>query len=373
LAGIGISQIGYELSKQDQISQKWRDSQNRNFTTSGNTSLGKRAATKGLIYGAAVRQSALSSDTKLAASVAYECAMIVPEWELKWNFLRPTPDTFDFAPADWLFNFAKTHQLLFRGHTLVWHEPAALPKWFNTFINSQNAQQILLEHITTVVTHYQRKIHSWDVVNEAINIADGRSDGLRKTPWLKWLGTDYIDLAFRAAAKADPQALLAYNDYGLDYDTDKSEAKRNAVLTLLKGLKDRGTPIHILGIQAHLSSNETRLNPQKLQNFLIQVANLGLKIMITEMDVTDNKLPLDIKFRDRIVAGVYEDYLATVLDEKAVIAVITWGLSDRYSWLSEFEPRDDGAPVRTLPLDAQMRHKLAWNAIARAFDHAPQR
>jgi endo-1,4-beta-xylanase len=98
-----------------------------------------------------------------------------------------------------------------------------------------------------------------------------------------------------------------------------------------------------------------------------------LKILITEMDVIDKKLPLDVVVRDRIVARAYEDYLSVVLDERAVIAVLTWGLSDRYTWLSEFHPRSDGARVRPLLLDTDLKSKLAWNAIARAFDSAPSR
>ena len=348
----------------------------RNFTVYGNASLNERAAAKGLIYGAAIQYSQLSSDPELIKSIKHECGMLVPEWELKWSageqLLRPSSDRFDFTRADWMANFAKAHGLRLRGHTLVWHE--SLPKWFNETVNSGNSRRFLAQHIKTVVQRYSGKIHSWDVVNEAIEIKDGRDDGLRITPWLKSLGTNYIDLAFRLTSASDPQALLVYNDFGLDYDTPKDEAKRNAVLKLLAGLKSQGTPIHALGIQAHLSpGGKNKFNLEKIRQFLRDVASLGLKIMITEMDVTDKNLPVDIRVRDRIVAGVYEDYLATVLDEKAVIAVITWGLSDRYSWLSEFEPRDDAAPVRTLPLDAQMRPKLAWNAIARAFDNAPQR
>ncbi len=99
------------------------------------------------------------------------------------------------------------------------------------------------------------------------------------------------------------------------------------------------------------------------------VASLGLKIMITEMDVTDQKLPKDIDTRDRIVAGIYEDYLAVALDEPALTAVLTWGLSDRYTWLSGYKSRKDHALVRPLPLDAQLKRKLAWNAIARAVDN----
>lgn len=344
---------------------------NRNFVVSEDIPLGKRALIKGLLYGTAVYKNSLSSNPQLAAEVAGECAIIVPELELKWDFLRPTSTSFNFVPADWLANFARTHGLLFRGHTLVWHE--ALPPWFQNTVNSQNAKQFLEEHIKTVVKHYAGKIHSWDVVNEAINPSDGRSDGLRKTPWLKFLGSDYIELAFRLAAEADPQALLVYNDFGLDYDIPEDEAKRNAVLKLLERLKSKGTPIHAFGMQAHLHGDKTQFNSKKLKNFLGNVAALGLKILITEMDVADKKLPVDLKVRDRIVAATYEDYLSVVLNEPAVIAVLTWGLSDRYTWLSEYQPRRDGAKVRPLPLDANFKRKLAWNAIARAFDNAPQR
>ncbi|MCP6758398.1 MAG: endo-1,4-beta-xylanase [Fischerella sp. CENA71] len=351
------------------------DNPSRNFIVTKEFSLKERAAKKGLIYGAATRQIDLSSDDSYAAAIVQNCSMLVPEWEFKWTAgnakLRPSPDRFDFSAADWMANFAATHNQLLRGHTLVWHD--SLPTWFRKTVNNYNAAQLLENHIQTVVKRYAGKIHSWDVVNEAIKPEDGRDDSLRITPWLKMLGKDYIDLAFRLTAAADPQALLVYNDFGLDYDTPEQEAKRTAVLKLLERLRTKGTPIHALGIQAHLSPGENKFSPSKLRKFLRDVASMGLKIMITEMDVADKKLPRDIKVRDRIIASVYEDYLSTVLDEQAVIAVITWGLSDRYSYVSQSQPRSDRSPVRPLPLDAQMQHKLAWNAIARAFDHAPKR
>ncbi|RCJ32890.1 glycosyl hydrolase family 10 [Nostoc minutum NIES-26] len=351
------------------------DRHNRNFLITEGFSLKERAANKGLIYGAAARQIDLSSNASYAAAIVQNCNMLVPEWEFKWIAgnarLRPSPEQFDFTAADWMANFAATHGQLLRGHTLVWHD--SLPEWFKTSVNSRNAAQLLEKHIQTVVKRYAGKIHSWDVVNEAIKIEDGRSDGWRITPWLELLGPNYLDLAFHLTAATDPEALLVYNDFGLDYDTPEQEAKRTAVLKLLERLRTNGTPIHALGIQAHLSPAENKFNPSKLRKFLQDVASMGLKIMITEMDVADKKLPKDIQIRDRIIAGVYEDYLSTALDERAVIAVITWGLSDRYTYVSESQPRSDRAPVRPLPLDAQMQRKLAWNAIARAFDNAPNR
>jgi endo-1,4-beta-xylanase len=346
----------------------------KDFRVVGKRSLKQRAASKGLIYGVAGTYLDISPDKKLLAAIAQEGGMLVADWELKWAVgdkpLRPSPTSFDFTRADWMVKFARTHGMLLRGHTLVWHE--SLPDWFKEKANSQNAKQFLTQHIERVVGRYAGKMHSWDVVNEAIDIASGHPDSLRTTPWLELLGSDYIEMAFRAAAKADPKALLVYNDYGFEYDTPQDEAKRVAVLKLIKRLKSKGVPIQALGIQAHLDAAETRFSPKKLQKFLRDVANLGLKILITELDVNDTKLPLNFAVRDRIVAKVYDDFLSTVLNEKAVIAVVTWGLSDRHTWLSD-KPRADRAPVRPLPLDANLKPKLAWSAIANAFDRAPKR
>jgi endo-1,4-beta-xylanase len=333
-----------------------------------------RAARKGLSYGAATRHSVLSSDAAFAARFGQECGMLVPEWELKWDMLRPSATQFDFAPADWLANFAQTHSQLFRGHTLVWHE--ALPEWFKPTVTAQNAEQFMLTHIQTVTQHFAGKVHSWDVVNEAVHeqgLLGGRPDGLRDTPWLKFLGPRYIDLAFHAAAKADPKALLVYNDYGLEQDTRQADAKRAAVLKLLTGMRDRQVPIHALGIQAHLQGSAARLNPGKLRQFLDDVARLGLKILITEMDVNDQGLAADCNQRDRQVAERYREYLSVALAQPAVMAVLTWGLSDSHTWLSEYFARADGLPVRALPLDRQGHRKLAWNVLAQCFDQCPPR
>ena len=180
-------------------------------------------------------------------------------------------------------------------------------------------------------------------------------------------------MAFQTAAKADPQAILTYNEFGLDYDIPEDESKRNATLKLLENLKAKGTPVEALGIQAHLYATKNNdFNPQKLRQFLKNVADLDLKIIISELDVRDRFYKGNIISRDRAVAKAYNDYLAVVLESPAVIAVSTWGLSDRYSWTNN-KPRPDGTPQRPLPLDSQLNRKPAWHAIAEAFDHAPQR
>lgn len=344
----------------------------KDFSILGTASLKQRAAAKGILFGAASATDKLQNDTEFKAKFIQECGILVPEWQLKWNAIRQTPTKFDFSGSDWLADFAKQNSMLFRGHTLVWQD--ALPEWFKETVNLQNAEKFLVEHINTVAKHYSGQVHSWDVVNEAISASDSnRPDGLSNSPWLSLLDKHYIELAFQVAAQADPKAMLVYNDRYLEYDTARDSAQRESVLKLLDHLKSVGTPVHALGIQAHLNASETRFNQNKFRSFLKDVANLGFKIMITELDVEDKNLPVETKTRDHKVASVYEDFLSVALDEKAVIAVITWGLSDRYTWFSKSSPRPDGAPVRPLPLDSQIEPKLAWNAIAKAFDHAPTR
>jgi endo-1,4-beta-xylanase len=334
----------------------------RDFAIVGDTPLKERAAAKGLIYGAAAKKVELK-DKEFESSFIQECGLIVPKWEFRWSWLNPTPNSFNFTAADWFVEWAKTHNMFLRGHVLLYEN--AMPKWFRARVNRQNAEQILFGYIETVAGRYTGKIHSWDVVNEAIDPKDGRPDGLKNTQWLQLLGVDYIELAFRAAAAADSEALLVYNDNGLYAHTEDGELRRFAVLKLLERLRSKNTPIHALGMQGHIWRSY-ELNPKKLRAFVQEVADLGLKIMVTELDVLDRHLEKKApEFRDRITAQAYEDYLSSILDERAVIAIITWGLSDRYTWYNKYS--------RPLPLDARLNRKLAWNAMARAFDNAPNR
>jgi endo-1,4-beta-xylanase len=113
------------------------------------------------------------------------------------------------------------------------------------------------------------------------------------------------------------------------------------------------------------------------RKFLEEIAARGLKIIVTELDVNDIDLPGDIAARDRGVAESYARYLAVCLDQRAVIAVITWGLSDRYTWLTPESGanfrRRDRLPQRPLPFDADFRPKPAFDAVLKAIEDAPAR
>jgi endo-1,4-beta-xylanase len=330
-----------------------------------------RAQAKGLLYGSSTLARYLRDDHAFEARFAEECGILVPEWELKWEAIRPAPDRFDFTAPDFLAAFAAEHSMAFRGHCLAWHE--SLPPWFAATVNRSNAETFLRKHIATVAGRYAGKVHSWDVVNEAIDVGGGRPDSLRASPWLDFLGPDYIRIAFEATAEADPHALLCYNEYGIEFKWPKEQAKRAAVLELLGRLKSSNVPVQALGIQAHLRAGDPGFSADELATFLRRVADLGLKILITELDADDRALPKDPATRDQAVAKTYESFLSVALAEPAVIAVLTWGLSDRYTYFNKMRPRADGAPARPLPLDADLKPKPAYDALARAFDAAPAR
>lgn len=333
--------------------------------------LREHAAKKGLLYGSSAQQKEFNADPPLEATFAAQCSILVPELELKWDHLRPSPDSYNFGPADFLLNFSQQHQIQFRGHCLVWQR--ALPKWFAGYVTPQNAQQLMLDHIAKVAGHFAGKVQSWDVVNEVILPTDRRSDGLSNSPWLQNIGTDYIDMAFRAARAADPNALLVWNEDFRNDDSPTAEANRTFFLRHLKEKLSRGVPVQAIGIQSHLAGDQPNIACASHQRFLKQVGDLGLKILVTEMDVHDQKLPADVQARDQAVAAVYYNYLSGILAEKSVIAILTWGLSNRYTWLNSRHPRPDGLPIRPLPFDEDMNPTPVWDAIARAFDDAPSR
>jgi endo-1,4-beta-xylanase len=333
--------------------------------------LNDRAKRNGRFYGAAIDSGLLANDAAYMDHVAVECGILTGEASFKWGALRPKPDAYSFDKADRLMAYAQRHGMVVRGHTLLWHEDN--PAWLTDTLSPANAAPLLTSHIKTVAGHCRTRVVHWDVVNEVLWPQDGKPLGLRDTLWYRAMGPDFLDVAFHTCAESDPASLRFVNEYGLDYAWDEDERKRQAMLALLSRLKDRGVPVQGLGIQAHLDAGVKELNQAKLAQFCNDVAALGLKIVITELDVRDNRLPADTAVRDEAVASHTRLYLDAVLSCPAVLGVVTWGLSDRRSWLNDKLPRADRLPQRPLPLDADLNRKKMWQAIADAFATAPAR
>jgi endo-1,4-beta-xylanase len=331
------------------------------------------AATRGLLYGSCILASQVRADDGFTALVRRECAALVTENDLKWSFISAAPGQYDFTRADAIAAFAAANGMALRGHTLVWYHRT--PDWF-LGLDRADAERALERHIATLAGRYRGRVLVWDVVNEPIEVADGRADGLRRAVFLDTIGPHYIERAFAAAHAADPDARLLLNEYGIEYETPAAAAKRAALLRLLERLRRAGTPVQALGVQAHLDVRRWPFSASHLRRFLAEVAGLGLDIAITELDVADSLVPGDVEARDRLVADEYARFLDAALAEPAVSLVMTWGLSDRHSWIVRGESGDgrkDGFAPRPLPFDAALQPKPAWDSLVRAFDAADPR
>ncbi|HEY0283104.1 MAG TPA: endo-1,4-beta-xylanase [Rhizomicrobium sp.] len=327
--------------------------------------LRQRAAKRGLYYGCAAGSYQLK-DADFAQVLAREANMLVPEYELKRLIVEPQPGQFDYSGTDALMAFAGAHGMKMRGHTLVWY--AANPPWLEDKVLGAPDDEILTDYVARLMGRTRGRIHSWDVVNEAIHPEDGRPDGLRDCFWLKRFGPAYIDLAYRAAKQADPAALLVYNDWGCEGGEAWNDRFRAATLKFLSDALARKVPIEALGLQGHVNAFGPGVDQKKLRVFLDEVRAMGLRLLVTEHDVDDSGAAPDIAARDRAVADASARFLDVVLDNDATIAVLTWGLTDRYLKApGGLRAAFSGSSPRKLPLDAELKRKPMWGAIAKAF------
>jgi endo-1,4-beta-xylanase len=326
-------------------------------------SLATLAARQGRWFGCSVKDP-LFSDGPFQRLVIEQCNMLVCTYSMKWRQLEPEPGQFTFKRSDPYVDFAEQHGMQFRGHALVWERQ--LPPWLPDALKSDGFSAFE-RHIRGVAKHYAGRMHSWDVVNETVLPEQGRSDRLKNNIFLETLGPSYIEAAFRIAHEADPGALLYCNSNPAPYGRAHDRAHFEGVIALLDRLKSQGAPVHGLGLQGHLAAAyDDRFDDRTLSWFFEEASAMSLQIMITELDVTDKWMPAGLPLRDQKVAATYRRFLDIALAFPAVKAVLTWGLTDRYTGLNRW-PRPDGWAVRGLPYDHCLQPKLAREAIAQAF------
>jgi endo-1,4-beta-xylanase len=332
-------------------------------------SLASLAASKGLFFGAAAHGSHIAGDKDFADLLARECACLVPEWDMKWKPLQPSLAGFEPEGMDKFVEYATRMGLWMRGHTLFWH--GSLPTWFDAEVRSASDwDRIIVPYVNYVGSRYGAKLHHWDVLNEVINPQDGRGDFMRKWRMTKVFGAGFAPRAFEIAHAVAPQARLFCNDFGLEYDNPWHKRRRQAVLKILEKWLHDGVPVHGFGIQAHLTAQgENKLAEKSLKVFLRELSNMGLEVVISELDVSESRLTSSIAKRDLAVADETRRFLDLVLDYTATKGVMTWGLSDRYSWLANIHNPDN----RGLPYDKMLAKKPMWTAIADSIKNCPER
>jgi endo-1,4-beta-xylanase len=323
------------------------------------------------------------NDAGVRAIQARECGILVCENETKWVALRPNPKEFSFYLADRMVEWAGTNKSMMRGHTLLWQKTQYFPKWLMNYDfgarPATEAERLLREHITIVCTHFGTRIFSYDEVNETV---DENTGEIRDTPFTRHLGPAAIDICFDAAAKAAPHAKLVYNDY-MGW-APGSARHRDGVLKLLTGLKSRGLRVDGLGIQSHIGpgtnpesqgSNTFNTTDQAAwKQFLDAASGMGLRLALTEFDVSERGTPADIPERDRQIASLARRYLDFMFGYRNLDYVMAWGMLDHYSWLQIFGgKRRDGMIKRPSPYDDNYQPKPLRQAIADAFRNAPMR
>jgi endo-1,4-beta-xylanase len=326
------------------------------------TSALKRAALRsGKILAMFTVQYELLHDLIASAIIANTFSMIADGNDLKFaEYLRPTPSTYDFSYSDRAVSWAERHGLLFRGHCLVWWN--ALPSWFQSYVTSDNAKQVMTDHISTVVKHYAGRVYSWDVVNEAI-MPDHRPDGLGRKPWLDFMGPEYIDIAFHTARAADPKARLVLNENFIEHDTSAEIGRRASFLALATRLKKSGVPITGIGLQGHLRGN-TAIDKAGMTKFLKQIQDLGLEIMITELDVDDVDVPG--AFVDQTVARKYGEFIDLVAPFAHVITF------EQLRDDPNMPRRSDGLLHRPNLLDVDYQPTAAYHTTVKALMALPK-
>lgn len=332
----------------------------------------------GIVYGTSTTTWQLD-DAEYAALVAHEAAILFTEDDLLWWRLKPAPDApLDFQHADRFFDFAEANGQLVLGAHLVWDEGFG-EGWTEDDIwglEEDAARSLLFGTVEEVVSRYRDRAAGWIVVNEVIDAHE--ADGLRRDyPWYETIGPDFIAESFRIAHEADPEATLVLNEFGFETDSewDAAADRRATALLVLDMLLEEGAPVHAFGVQAHLSAADFAANfdAEGYAQFLADLAARGMRIIISELDVLDDDLPADAAERDAAIADATRLYLDTALAEPAVASVITFGLSDRYTWLQEDYPREDGEARRPLPFDDALEPKPMYDALLEELEAAPER
>lgn len=304
-------------------------------------------------------------------------AVLTPENGMKMGHVQRAEGRFDFEEADALVAFARENGKRVIGHTLVWARDDATPAWIFRDGDQPASRELLLgrmrDHIAAVAGRYKADAAEWDVVNEAIDDAEGGY--LRPSKWVEIAGPEFLAEAFKAAHAAAPDALLIYNDYG----TEKP-GKRERMLRMLRELLDAGAPVHAVGLQGHFELD--RIPMQDLEDTLVAIKGLGLKAAFTELDVgvvprgrwwaEDGKYRAELAASNPYEAGCPPDVLARQGEQYAelfrlfrrhadVIERVTfWDLHDGRSWLNGFPWKRTEYP---LLFDRAARPKPAFEAV----------
>lgn len=279
-------------------------------------------------------------DKEYRKVLARQFSSVSAENQMKWEYIHPERDRYDFGQADAIVRFAERNRQVVRGHTLLWHSQN--PAWLEQGdFSKAELRAILREHITTVVGRYAGRIQQWDVANEIFD--DQGNLRTQDNIWIRELGPGIVADAFRWAHQADPKATLFFNDYNVE----SVNAKSDAYYALVQDLLEQGVPVDGFSVQGHLS---TRYGfPGDLKDNLSRFDALGLETAVTELDVRmdlpESGEPTEEQQQKQ--ADYYQRMLEACLAVDGCNSFTIWGFTDKYSWVPVFFEGEGYANVMT--------------------------
>lgn len=290
---------------------------------------------------------------------------LTPENVMKPALIHPAENTYSWESADKIVDFAQANGMKVRGHTLTWHSQTGAWMFLDDKGNQATKEVVLArqkEHITQVVSRYKGKVYAWDVLNEAIQDGNDTSKIFRETNWYKICGEEFISKIYQWAHEADPNCVLFYNDYNTE-----NPVKRDKIYNMLKKELANGTPINGVGLQGHWKTNDP--TEQNLRDAIAKFSSLGLKVQITELDMTIYEGRADttnVGFtpeREKKQMDQYKMVFKVFRENKDKITGVTfWNISDRGSWLDQRTP---GRKAYPLLFDTNLRPKKAYWEVAK--------
>lgn len=310
----------------------------------------RQLADRAAIRFGATLEPAQIADPDYAATLGREFSSVTAENAMKWYATEPSRGAFDFTGADAVLQFADDHGQVVRGHNLVWAQDAYTPQWVKAISDPAELRAAMEDHIAAVMGRYRGRIQRWDVVNEPLaSVGTGPSNSV----FQRVLGPGWVGEAFRYAHQVDPDAELWLNEYG----TDWVPGKQAALVALLRTLVAEGVPIDGVGFQTHRLSPDGP-SPAAFEGQLREVAALGLKVAITELDVPVSPTAPDALDQQ---AEAYARIVRSCLAVPACEEVTTWGVTDADTWLDALGILP--APTRPLLFDDGFQPKPAYDAV----------
>ena len=278
---------------------------------------------------------------------------------------QPEKGQFNFNGMDRDMRFAREHNLKLFGAALVYRNQHS-PGWLGFRgplcggWTASKLEQVLRNHIHTVVRHGGDDYWAWEVVNEPLQPA-------KNGCWSRVIGREkVIEKAFRFAREANPNALLVLNETFGHEGVDRQ--KTDEFFALVRRLKAAGAPIDVVGIQMHLRAHVLRPSYlEEFKYFLSEARKSSVAVHVTEMDVYQGP---NSSFADpwKKQEEIYYSVLRACLEDSNCTAFMVWGLHDESTWLKHRNDSSLDLPdAKPLLFDNQFAGKPAYFGVLRAL------